>query len=61
MKGNISSRLSLILRNEGARSQLRRFLQIGRDGTIRLDGRVFRLRVQEAPRSNGAFARSIAK
>jgi len=61
MKGNISSRLSLILRNEGARSQLRRFLQIGQDGTTRLDGRIFRLRVQEAPRPNGAFARSIAK
>jgi hypothetical protein len=48
MKGNISTRLELILQNEGARSQLRKQLILGRGGEIHVNGKVFRLRLDNA-------------
>jgi hypothetical protein len=61
MKGRISTTLGLILRDEGARSQLRKQLILGRDGVIRVNGRVFRLRLENAvgPR-RGAHQRMLA-
>jgi hypothetical protein len=61
MKGRISTTLELILRDEAARSQLRKQLILGRDGVIRVNGRLFRLRLESAagPR-RGAHQRMLA-
>ena len=61
MKGRISTRLELILKDEDARSQLRKQLILGRDGEIRVNGRVFRLRLDHATATRkGALPRMIA-
>lgn len=61
MKGRISNRLELILKDEGARSQLRKQLILGQDGEIRVNGRVFRLRLENATATRkGAHPRMIA-
>jgi hypothetical protein len=44
MKGQISERLSRILRSATGRAELRELLQNGRDGVIRADGQVYQLR-----------------
>ena len=61
MKGRISNRLELILKDEGARSQLRKQLILGQDGEIRVNGRVFRLRLENATATRkGTHPRMIA-
>jgi hypothetical protein len=61
MKGRISNRLELILKDEGARSQLRKRLILGQDGEIRVNGRVFQLRLENARTvRKGAHPRMIA-
>jgi len=61
MKGRISNRLELILKDEGARSQLRKQLILGQDGEIRVNGRVFQLRLENARTTRkGIHPRMIA-
>lgn len=48
MRGRISERLSEILRSATGRAELRELLRNGRDGVIRADGKVYRLRSTEA-------------
>lgn len=47
MKGQISERLSRILRSATGRAELREQLRNGRNGVIRVDGRVYTLRSTE--------------
>lgn len=44
MKGQISERLSRILRSATGRAELRELLRNGREGVIRADGQVYQLR-----------------
>jgi len=55
MKGKISNRLELILQDEGARSELRRHLIVGRGGRIRVNGRVFSLELDKATSTQRAI------
>ncbi len=47
MRGKISDRLLQILKSSSGRAELRILLQTGRDGLIRADGKVYRLRSAE--------------
>jgi hypothetical protein len=57
MKGKISERLSRILKSATGRAELREQLRNGRNGVIRVDGKVYTLRSTEYL----AFGRATAK
>lgn len=47
MRGRISERLSEILKSATGRAELRELLRNGREGVIRADGKMYRLRSTE--------------
>jgi hypothetical protein len=61
MKGRISKTLESILLDPNARRQLREHLIHGRDGTVRLNGKTYRVRIDVIPRVRQPFGRRLAE
>lgn len=61
MKGRISKTLESILLDPAARRQLREHLIRGRDGWVRVNGKVYRVRMDVTSKAKNPLGRRLAE
>ena len=61
MKGRISKTLESILLDPAARRQLREHLIRGRDGWVRVNGKIYRVRIDVASKVKNSLGRRLAE